>query len=238
MPFKIGGTTFPLTSPGVGGSLLAQVDPFAAAMLPFWQVVLRANLSAAYVAAMAGQAEGGDDAACLDADSVDADSVDDDYLERATLRPPYLALWPTGVDPEGGTPTFGHNAEVRLYTLDYVLPAPVGDQTQRGLGRPFLVAAHGLLTAATYSDAAASSLAASGCTDVAFGRATFGTLRGRSERMPLLRIELRVAVQDADATVGSALEQTIASLDAAGEGDGSVVSNVAQLLVEGTGGSP
>ncbi len=227
MPFKIGGTTFPLTSPGTGGSLLAQADPFSSAMLPFWRDILRANLSTAYSAAMAGQALPGVEAACVDAEVVDADSEDDDYLARAELRPPFLAMWPVGIDPDGGTPTFGHDAEVRLYTLDYVLPAPVGDQTRRGLGRPLLVAAHGLLTAATYSSAASSALAASGCTEVSFGRTTFGTMRGREERMPLMRSEVRVAVQDADASVGVALSKVLISI-AAGGADTGLLPNFVQ----------
>jgi hypothetical protein len=228
MPFKLGGTTFPLSPPDAGKSLLAQVDPFAAAFLPFWRDVLRANLSAAYVEAMAGQALGGSAAACMDASVVDGD--DDDYLERTALRLPFLALYPTGIDPEGGTPTFGHNAEVRTYTLDYVLPAAVNDQVSRGLGRPFLVAAHGLLTASVYAPTAATALAASGCTDVAFGRSTFGFLPRTDSRLPLLRSEVRVAVQDADASVGPALAKVVASIAAAAEG-GNPPFPIAQVQV-------
>jgi hypothetical protein len=112
-----------------------------------------------------------------------------EWLEVRGERQGFLQVY----DHRQERPGYVRQQQVRVYTLDYVLTAPTLSQTKRGLGRAFLVAARGLLEAATYSSAASAELAASGCTDVSFGRSTFVHLANAAERLPLLRTEVRVA---------------------------------------------
>lgn len=225
MPFKIAGTTFPLVAPSAPAlDLTPQVDPFVAAMLPFVRDLFRANLSAAFAAASPGQHLGGASAAVLDTMAADTE----EWFEGVAPKLPFLALYPQSAD-EGGQQTFGHAGEVRTYVLDYVLPQVNAGQLRRGLGPSFLMAARGLLVAATYTSAVSAALSASGCTDLTIGRSTIGTLSGRDMRLPLLRTELRATVQDADATAGAALDTILAAFDAAAEGDGSLVTDLVQV---------